>query len=312
MEQKLARKLNKAWGFLGSHPAFDVGVFDTGNTFTWGLLAVCKRGHSEDSRNWISVYYDDKKRKGRWEKEFLKDYTKEALIDHPELCSVHKTYKEIYGKLWVFDHTEYWYEMSFFVYQGRVKQDDKKWYLRERWFSYAGPEGYAATFEELIIKAAQHVKKDFGDFSNYDEKLFTEEEKVRKKNVKEPWKFTPTGEIWIDPITGKDGGLSELSWDPNWVQLDHHVLNRRWLHWFVSTPYCKEHWEGEFEPVLEGKYGKYEREHMLSDYPPDTLFEKFVCAVKEQMRIALVPFRRRRRRWRLKKKGMLKETKKST
>lgn len=117
----------RARAFLLDHPAVGGDHFDY-RLFWWSIQSVCKRGYSEDSKGMVTVHYDSPlaaKFKAEIEKEYEDD--PEMLSKCPFMCSIYKTYEEVFGEPWVYDHVEYWWELSFIVYEGDVSRESKEW-----------------------------------------------------------------------------------------------------------------------------------------------------------------------------------------
>ena len=150
----------KALEFLRAHPALNADVFgDSLFDGAWfHMEKCCKRGKSEYCKNaGITIYRHTKgweKYKDQFEKEYKND------LDTPKnLQSIDISYEKFYGEPWIFDHVEYWYETTFFVFMGNPYGNIKKQFDYTKWDRYAGPRGNANTFEDMLIDCAEKVKK---------------------------------------------------------------------------------------------------------------------------------------------------------
>ncbi|MCK9154733.1 MAG: hypothetical protein M0P12_01315 [Paludibacteraceae bacterium] len=221
--QKL--KTIEALEFLKEHPAF---AFESDNPiccgFWFGMHDVCKRGYSKSAINGITVFPSQKK---NWEK--FKHLLPEDEKDDP--CpSVEVKYADLFGEPWESHHVEFWWEISFFIWQGpKISCDNHlKIYDRINWQMCSGPEGGSRSFEDAIIKAAETVKKIYGDFCNED--FLTPEERFNHEteNLFLSENFT-------------------LEHNPKYIQITNDVFNLRWLKWFMTTEYAKKNWDFDFE-----------------------------------------------------------------
>ncbi len=236
IDQNKRIKAITALNFLRSHPALNADVF--GDSLFEGawfhMEKCCKRGNSEYCKTaGVSIW---RGRKG-WEKykdQFEKEY-KDDAITSKSLQQIDIPYEQLYGEPWVFDHVEYWYETSFCVFTGNPYGDIKQHMDYLKWAKYAGPEGGANTFEDMLIDCAQKVKKAFGDFDDYNDFLLPEE----IKNHKEISFFNN-----FKPIkSGKHKGCSRMIHNKNRLDIYNGLTNIRWLKWFVETDYCKKNWD---------------------------------------------------------------------
>jgi hypothetical protein len=234
MDEKKKIKACNSLGFLRNHPALSSTESDSMFDGNWFMMAkCCKRGFSESAKRSVSIYKGEKgwaKFKTRFEEE-----CKDESFLPARLQSIDITYKEKYGELWKFDHVEYWYETSFFLFDGDNPYDSISHYDRKNWGGYLGPMGGARTFEDAIIKQANQVKRAFGSFSLYNDKLFTQAEINNHKQVR----AFNSSKI----KSGKNKGLHTLNRNTEHMDVSDAVLNLRWLEWFVETDYCKKNWE---------------------------------------------------------------------
>lgn len=240
-----ARQASKAKEFLDSHPALSASSYgEVTQCMAWGLTPTCKHGEWESGQNWITI---TKKTKG-WEKfkdEFDTEEKKiEQTYDNPKdiardkkWLSITKSYKEFYGEPWKFDHMVYWYEIDFVVFHGKLNA--KEWMDYKAWQRYRGIRGEHASFEDVLINAARKVKKVFGDFSMWHDKMLSEAEVINHKKEK-PFFFTPCKDY---------KGYSEMKSNSKYFSVHSDLINLRWLKWFVETDYCKKQWGNEFDWV---------------------------------------------------------------
>jgi hypothetical protein len=240
MDEKNSDKLLKAWGFLNDHPALIGNSLGNSlsNYFWFSPYSVCKRGYLKEGP--ISIYLDSKHRNGRWEKEFKKKFGDKI----EKFDCIYKSYKEVFEEEWEFDHLEYWYEITFSVFQGDTKSKEISGDWFKNWNSYCGPEGSALTFEGIVIDAAEKIKKCFGDFNSYDSFL-TSKEKINHKKYNS-FNFVP-----IDKKDSRGKPYSKMIDNPKYITVTVGEFNRRWLKWYVKTDHCKKNWKGEFDKLAK-------------------------------------------------------------
>ena len=273
MDEKLKLKVVDAYKFLSSHPALSGGTLDGISALWWYPVKCCKRGIAQSSSDRLSTHYDDPYRSGRWEDEFRADYTEEALSSHPGMCVIHKTYDEVFGEPWAFDHVEFWFEITFTVFQGGI-EDSKAWMDQKRWGRYQGPEGGARTFEEMLVAAAQAVKEELGNFQESD---FYMPEELANHAKENPWISRKLDKKELNPITGKEEHFFAMDDNPAYIDVGCHVLNRRWLRWYIETDICKRNWGASFNLVAHGGY---------SDSWMDSSSDEELSATKEEQELA--------------------------
>lgn len=213
-----------ALNFLRQHPSLNPEIFGS-SLFDGSWLYItkcCKRGIPENCRIAMSVCRGDE----GWENvrcRFDKEY-KDDKETPKNSQSVLATYKEIYKEPWKFDHVEYWYETTFFIYTGNpYKRFDCMNY--KNWSRYAAPSGSANTFEDAIINQALKCKRVLGSFDK-DCDFLTDAE---KKNHEEQ-------EMFIS------GDLSCIKRNPQYLETTIGIINLRWLQWFITTDFCKKQW----------------------------------------------------------------------
>jgi hypothetical protein len=235
-QKKRIQALN-ALNFLRDHPAFCSQMGDSLFDGAWIHMAkCCKRNKSEDCRRTMTLYRDEKgasKFKDRFEKEYKADSKTPK-----EFQSIYVSYKERYGEPWVFDHVEYWYETTFFIFTGDIYDEKATWDYKN-WSRYGGPEGGALTFEDAIISQARGVKKAYGSFNTYKDFLTEAEKKNHKCN-----------DMFLRK---KDNDYICLDRNPEYLNVTDGMKNVRWLKWFMETDYCKKQWKGtdEFKDAVK-------------------------------------------------------------
>lgn len=242
-DQDIRIKAIKSLDFLRDHPGVNNDLLgDSLFDGLWFYMAkCCKRGKAESCKKSMQIYRGEKnwhKFKDRFDKE--KESDEDTDFQH-----ISVTYEEYYGEPWVFDHVEYWYETTFSVFQGDPF-DDRQYMEYKNWGRYAGPEGGANTFEDMLIQCERKVRRAFGSFNHLDKRLYLPEELNNNKSNR---MFS------LKKITsGKNKNGSELIREDEYVDVNDGLLNLRWLKWFVETDYCKKHWEynmPEFKNILK-------------------------------------------------------------
>jgi len=245
--QKKALQAKKARDFLDWHPAFSASPNGelTGN-LCFGIEPVCRRGEWESSKKILSIMKGDKKR--HWEK-FKDEFKKEELklykiYDDPKIINmeknflrINKTYKEVYGEEWKFDHIIYWYETTFNVFKGKINTKD--WVDAHCWENYESFYGQQRTFEDMLINMNVKAKKYFGNFKIYDKKLMSKKEIENHEKEKS---------FYFIPCKNKKG-FSEMKNNKKYYEICNGLYNLRWLRWFVDTEYCQKQWKNEFDWV---------------------------------------------------------------
>lgn len=215
--------------FLKNHPAF---CMETDNPicsgFYYSMQEVSRTGYIKCAEDGITVF------KGSRDWERFKDRLDKE--DEGDPCpSVEVSYQDLFGKPWVGDHIEFWWETTFYIWKGLpVKEDDVLTkYERMNWHPLQGPEGKARSFETMAIKAAEAVRKAYGNFCCDD--FLTPEEK-QNHETEECYSFQTSSSL-VDGIKR----------NPKYIEVDSTVLNLRWLKWFMATEYAKKNWDFEFE-----------------------------------------------------------------
>ena len=241
--EKKKQKAVKAINFLNCHPALNPELL--GNSvcdgFMFSMDECCANGEPKINSRKVNVYKGDKgweKYKRIFEKEF-KDYPDENF----QQISI--PYEEKYGKKWEFDHVTYWYDVTFYVYDGnpysrKEVKDFKKWQ------SYEGVRGKGNSFEDIVIDCARKAKKLFGNFNCYNSFL-TEEEKTNHKN----------NDCFLFKEIPDDPGCREMLPNSKYADITNGLTNLRWLNWFIKTNEAKKNWNWEIKK-WEGFINKIE------------------------------------------------------
>ena len=252
---KLSRQVQDALDFLNNHPGVCHDSCFVNSNLTFWMVDVCKNNEYKDyfhnDKNPVEVYLP---RDGRYKKDrenfkkFVEKYKDED--ETVEECSqIYVPYKEIYGYDWEYDRTYYKGEYCFYKYyrdeqyidylKTTRKIDDSEAVKLASWLhtSYSGYQGgdvKADTYEEMIIKIAEDVKRKYGDFSCED--FLTEEEKENHENIDWMFKF--------EPCEDREG-CSEMLRNPDYIRIEQYQYNQRWVEWFKTTDYYKKHWDGQ-------------------------------------------------------------------
>jgi hypothetical protein len=237
----LRREAIKARDFLASHPA--LGGADKEEPLYYSIQEVCKRGINELGP--VSVWNTPHNRK-KFEKDFNKKFSQEELAKN-KYCYLYKNYKQVYGEKWQFDHIEYWWETSFYVFQGSIERDNNDWMDYKNWQSYSHGEDGTLTIEEAYIAAAKFAKETLGDFK-YDSFITEAEKENHKKN--NPFNFKKS-DMLIAGFNGKEEACRTMEHNKKYLWVSNGMENRRWLKWFVDTPFCKKNWKKEFNGLVK-------------------------------------------------------------
>ena len=222
------------------------------------MAPCCKHGICESGgKHGITVYQGDDNF-SKFNDLLIEQWNEADLINPPDVLSVEVPYERVYGEPWSYDHMEYWYELTFFVFTGDPWDEKESWKM-ENYARYAGPEGGANTFEEMLIKAAADVKEVFGDYQIY-KSFYTKAEINNQENVA-PMFSTPC----TDHV-----GYSQITFNDNYVKISDGLINLRWLKWFIETDYAKKNWnysESEWRTFLEKlNHEPQERKDLLKSY----------------------------------------------
>lgn len=229
MDLQTQIKAKEAISFLQSHPALALEYGDSLSNGLWYMMSICcKHGHSEPvGAHGVRIYNDNP----NW--SLYSDLLTEEEKNDPLNNSVDVPYERVYGELWAPDHIEFWYEITFFVFEGDPYAI-KDLYDPKKWGRYGGPEGGANSFEEMVIKAAEEVKKAYGDFNTY-ESFHTADEK--ENNEKEDI---------LTPIESEKPGLKSFIFNDNYLRTYPSLINTRWLEWYMGTEHS-EGWKSEYK-----------------------------------------------------------------
>jgi hypothetical protein len=252
------QQAKKALDFLRGHPAFNHDGGDSMFDGMWfHMEECCKHGKSKYCGKTGIDVYDDSKDAQKYKKYFDKEYKD----NHDEkFKKVEIPYEVYYGEPWKFDHVEYWYELTFFVFNGDAWDIKEDW-KPENWHRFGAPMGGANDFDSMLIKVANVVKKTFGNFSIYDESFETKTEKEYKKN------------LYKKPL------MEILNKDYAHIPTDG-MKNLRWLAWFIKTPYCEKNWK-EYIPEWQKLIDK-------SSIIPDAVNKKIIESIYENLGIAIL------------------------
>lgn len=235
MDIKQRLEASKALDFLRNHPAF---AFENGDSLCSGIWfsmePCCKYGYTEHAGiHGVTLYSSDPRFKD-FDDLLKEQYSEEELKNSSDFLSIEVPYERLFGEPWSYDHMEYWYEMTFFVFTGNPYKLENS-YDAKFWSRYGGPEGSANTFEEMLIKVAKEVKEVFGDF-NINDHFHTTAELLNQKNTEHVF--------WI-PCD--DSKCKRLEWNNKYVNVYNGLINLRWIEWFMTTDYAKKNWQGDFE-----------------------------------------------------------------
>ena len=264
MFEKLQIKCQKAMDFLDGHPALGGYTFDLFDHIVFSIQEVCKRNICKGSKTFYQLYYSDKEAKKdifkkEFEKEFkeidddfnkfakttndkakLKERKKSDVFDRKIAC-IYTTYEKVYGEKWEFDHIEYWGEIDFTVFMGKITDNIKIYSDRNNWGNFNGISVGASTFEEMIIKLANGFKKIYGNFNSEDFYTKREIDNNKKESIFSNKKI-------VDDI-GRT--MYRMIDNKKYIDVNDAMLNRRWLKWFDKTSYCKKNWDNEFKKILK-------------------------------------------------------------
>lgn len=257
-------KAKEALEFLRNHPALNNEGGDSLFDGAWFHMELCcKNGKSKlAGEDGIRIW----KGEPNWEKyqEYFDEDLNKGLPD--ELHSADVPYAVFYGEPWAANHMEYWYEICFFVFEGDPYNNGDI-YNHTKWGRYGGPEGGANSFEEMLIAAAEDVKKVFGDFNSYDSFMTAAE--VKNHADVEP--------MIVDPVVEKTGYI--MRFNDKHVDVSSGLLNLRWLKWFIATEYARENWKDKLSDwqVLLNKIDELEpeeRKRILSSFVDGKTFSE--------------------------------------
>ena len=156
-------------------------------------------------------------------KEKLKKYLKalEFLDNHPALSKRHSDFIKSNLDIWV--EADGTYNGGWSILKFNKKSEFSTGNIT-KWFAYIGWEGgevNAKTFEDLIIKLSQVIKKELGDFKRDD---FLTEKEIYNHKKERPYHRL------------KEGKFNKLVQNPKYIEVGSEVLNLRWWNqWFRKT-----------------------------------------------------------------------------
>jgi hypothetical protein len=218
--EKLQLKARDALYFIDSHPAINGSFFGVQTSLWFSIQTVCKRGHSEYSIKDMTIYYSKENYK-----KFKKEFDKEIAEDQdyfkkcPTLVSIQMPYQKVFGEPWIFDHIEYWGELTLHIYKGK-KAKEKFNFLD--WDNWEGPHAGGRTYEEMIINLAKKMKKECGNFDYYSF-LTPEEIKNHKEEEVFFWKKVPD--------TKEHKNYSTIIPNKKYIKVSDAEKNLRWQEW---------------------------------------------------------------------------------
>lgn len=231
--EKKSLQAKKAKEFIDNHPALVSPYGEASQNLVWGIESACKRGEWESSKGMLSIRKGDKLR--NWER-FKDDFEKEEkeiddengdkkdIAIQKQFLSINKTYEEVYGEKWKFDHVVYFGEVSFFTFSGKIGTKD--WMDFKFWNRYEGVHSWQQrTLEDMLIDIEKKVKKAFGNFTMYNNNLMSLKEIENHK------------------------GYNTMKFNKKYFEVNNDLYNLRWLRHFVDTDYCLKNWKEEFEWV---------------------------------------------------------------
>jgi hypothetical protein len=240
VKEELRLKAIEALNFLRSHLALAEG-FDY-RCLCWSMQKVCKRGFVEGPG--ITIFWGEPDAE-KFKAKFLKHYSKKELADEHTFATISISYEERFGEPWIYDHIEFWWELSFVVFQGNLNRESFDYANPKKWDSYGFESGGDVSWEQCIVDMADKVREHLGNFSDYKDFINEFEKKNHKEN---PLIFRPK-KIARGKKSNKKYATVGFN-DKNW-RVHSGITNRRWLQWFVTTDYCKKRWEGMFDAMAK-------------------------------------------------------------
>ena len=205
------------------------------------ISLVCKNGYTEPFRDGcIEIHFtlkNYKKYKEEFDKEF-KEYTSEELKREKVHIRVDVPYKKVYGYPWKANHIEYWGEICFMLFSGKIF---KIWHHSKDWQRCSGVSASGRTFEEMVVNLGEKFFKKFGKFTNDD--FLT---KAEKRNYKKEPPF------FFVPVEHKKHKASRMVSNPKHKTIYVSEINRRWALWFSKTPFGKKHWDETIRDAIAG------------------------------------------------------------
>lgn len=227
MQQVTRKRASEALDFICEHPALGAHTppLSLPKGVDFSMVQCCKHGYGEHVKNCgITVYSDDP----AWER--YKERCDEPE-DIPWERSVEVPYEEFFGEPWKFDHVEYWYEVTFYIFHGSP-YDQPDSYDPIQWRRYQGFEGSSRTFESLLMHVARNVRDIFGDFSRDD--FWSKEENI----YYEDHDMITCGTL---EEIGDSVRLHPVEIDSSMMPTDG-LLNLRWLQWYINNNDLRPAW----------------------------------------------------------------------
>ena len=243
---ELRRKAKESLDFLRGHPAFGDSGFDY-RCLCWGM-AECDANGVWGKDGSETIHWNEPKAQ-EFKDRFLTSHTQAELDKDPESSYIYVSYEEKYGKAWEYDHSKFWWELSFLVYEGDLNRNSMDYCDHGKWGMYAFEMGGATSWEQCLVDMANIVREKLGDFNDYDSFRNTFEEQNHEEQ--ESFFFIDS-DVEVDGHKCQEMKSNEKSW-----RIHPGIINRRWLKWFSETPYCKEKWTWDgkehFKSLAEAK-----------------------------------------------------------
>lgn len=136
-------------------------------------------------------------------------------------------YIKKYQKDWCVHHVEYHYHVTFFIYADDPYSPSPLEYTSYQ--RYQGFEGFALTFDDMVVDIWENTKKHFGDF-DINSFLTTQEREILDKRL----------DAIFEDISKNDTITSEMLAMPF---SDRALSNQRWVKWLMGTEYFKTNWQ---------------------------------------------------------------------
>jgi len=237
-DQDLRFRASKALQFLNCHPAVTTPAFgDFMTTVAFWVSRVAANGVGDDE----PIHVDEGT--PRFD-EFKKSHEVDEELRKVKTIMVH--YDEYFGEIWRFDHVIYCCDICLTVFAGDVKNQHDDIH-NEKWNRYQGLYIKATSFEAMLVEAATQVATNWGDFD--DHKSFLTPEESANHSTVEPFNFVPTDD---KENAFRNEKLFAMLENKDWMTVTSGEHNRRWLKWFVKSPWCQDNWAGEFVAIAEG------------------------------------------------------------
>jgi len=226
MTGKKAKEYIKAINFLQNHPGLSEFIYYNVEFYPY---MICKNKVNDEFANGNpNIIIDSKDKKySKLVKKFPPDEPNDFII---------VPYKDYYGYSWKFHKMEYFFGISFQIFNQTAFEKNKRHeYDYENYFQkYYGTSFNTDTIEDGYIKIAKWVKENLGDWSRYD--FYTPEE------IKNHTNNTPFFSI---PYNKKTNGKLYYKMESNskWITVYDWQLNLRWAKWLKTTEYWRKTWE---------------------------------------------------------------------